>query len=653
MENSQNEKSNSEINKSFTINQSIIDGWINKLMKHKRSDTYLMNDNEKFYDFISNNSHSKGIDLYTLEKDICRTRVNEKKNIPNFNDDLRNILVCYCKIKNIIYKQGMNEILGVIYLLNTFESVHLEIYQIFNIFSLIIDVFFTNCFSKDTNLVLRSSAEIVRILLKYHEPQISAVFEASFVEPQIYSTNWFLTGYTGKLSLYISLALFNALIQEMEQTKLFYIIIAFLIYHKNIFINLTDLSMVLEIVTKTTINTINELNDILKLCKEIQFKTPFSINLLIDSLEIFVPNSQNIEYKYNIIQPQSFLAFPIFPIESIFYLFPNVLTCPDLCCKNFKIITNNLLNWPKGNNMCILCKENCTNNKMNFKIFSLRKMKGMNKTMCNLQSISPLKKHYFKKYSTEQEITEECKKLKENSHIMLLTTSTLNYKTFEDKFYSLEIDEYEELLRKCGLSWNDKEKELQTDEVYNFIGENEGKEILITEYNILRKTIKSLYDERIKHVSFVYGGYIEIHRLASTIELKLEKNKERICPFCVKMLDISKGSQLKRIDKNIYNQYVDNKEQKSIYKCFLKKKETELFLMKGKIRLFTKITLQEGQYVFRGINKDSILAYQQIGDKILNILCAQNITISKLRNIKIEFLSEKDMNSFLKECFNS
>ena len=238
MENSQNEKSNSEINKSFTITQSIIDGWINKLMKHKRSNTYLMNDNEKFYDFISNNSHSKGIDLYTLEKDICRTRVNEKKNIPNFNDDLRNILVCYCKIKNIIYKQGMNEILGVIYLLNTFESVHLEIYQIFNIFSLIIDVFFTNCFSKDTNLVLRSSAEIVRILLKYHEPQISAVFEASFVEPQIYSTNWFLTGYTGKLSLHISLALFNALIQEMEQTKLFYIIIAFLIYHKNIFINL-------------------------------------------------------------------------------------------------------------------------------------------------------------------------------------------------------------------------------------------------------------------------------------------------------------------------------------------------------------------------------------------------------------------------------
>ena len=316
----------------FKITRSVIDKWFSQLINHKSPDTLLINDNK----LIENHKCGNALDfdLITLKKDISRTRVIEKQNIPKFDEDLSNILIFYCEYNNIMYKQGMNEILGVLYLLNTLEGINLELYEIFNLFSLMIDAFFTNYFSDYTLDALKSSVEIVRLLLKYHEPSLFSLFEASFLEAQMYSANWLFTGYSGKNSPEVTYKLFNELIMEMDKAKMYFIIIAFLIKNKEEFWNATDLGLIIGIFSRCKVETIQEMEEILTISKQIKSMTPYSIYLLINNLEIFVPKSKNLKKKFEKIQPNSFLAIPIYPIESIFYMYPEILSCPDFSCKN-------------------------------------------------------------------------------------------------------------------------------------------------------------------------------------------------------------------------------------------------------------------------------------------------------------------------------
>ena len=630
----------------FKITRSIIDKWFSQLMNHKSSNTLLIYDNK----LIENHKYGNSLDIdpITLQKDISRTRVTEKRNIPKFDEDISNILIFYCEYNTIKYKQGMNEILGVLYLLNTLEGIHLELYEIFNLFSLLIDAFFTNYFSDYTLDALKSSVEVVRLLLKYHEPFLFSLFEASFLETQMYSANWLFTGYSGKNSLEVTYKLFNELIMEMDKAKMYFIIIAFLVKNKESFMKATNITLIMGIFSKCKVETIQEMEEILNISKQIKSVTPYSIYLLINNLEIFVPKTKNLKKKFEKIQPDSFLAIPIYPIESLFYMYPEMISCPDFACKNYKINCNENLTWAKGNKLCTFCFDNQIKRNLNYNYCNLMQLKSLKKQLCKLTRITKLKNSFFTKPSIQQKVVRLCKELNENSHKVLLPTSTLNHNTFENKFYSLELEESEELCRKCGLLWNDKEKVIQVDEVSNFIGDNINKEFQINEYEVLRKTIQALLEQEIKYVSFAYGGYIELHRLATTIGLILDNKKEKNCPFCKKFKELPNQSSLQIVGKDLYNQYLTKKRITLIFQCLLKKKQTEMFLNNVGIRLFTTITMKEGKYVFRTINYDCIIAVEKQGNNLVNILYTQNLTFSKLKDIKIEFINDSEIEQFFK-----
>ena len=106
---------------------------------------------------------------------------------------MQKLLIFYCEFNTIEYKQGLNEIMGVLYLLRS--NTKIELHEIYNVFSMFIDVFFTNYYYDKSLYALQSSIAIVDLLFKYHEPELLSLFNKSFVTSQMYTTNWLLTTY--------------------------------------------------------------------------------------------------------------------------------------------------------------------------------------------------------------------------------------------------------------------------------------------------------------------------------------------------------------------------------------------------------------------------------------------------------------------------
>ena len=246
-----NIKINEEKNKKKEIDYSLkesyletIDKWIN-ILKPKSSNYTLLQLNS---DSINNYIYELNT---VLENDVARTKNDEMKNYENFKPKLKSILNFYCDINVIKYKQGMNEIMAV-FLSMLFKDPSIEIYKIFNCFSLFMDFFLINYYIGVDINAFNSSCSLLDLLLRYHEPKIFNRFNISFITPQIYATNWLLTCYSNKNSLEISYIIYNCLINEMDQALIYYLCIAIFQYHKETILKLESFQ-ILEFISKLSI----------------------------------------------------------------------------------------------------------------------------------------------------------------------------------------------------------------------------------------------------------------------------------------------------------------------------------------------------------------------------------------------------------------
>lgn len=167
-----------------------ISKWTSLLNKQKSSSAMLINDSSLItkHKIAINTNYCQ-----IIKTDVKRTRVIDREGITEFEDDMQRLLIFFCEFNTIDYKQGMNEIMGVFYLMR--HNTHIELYTIYNVFSMFIDVFFTNYYYEKTIYALQSSIAIVELLLKYHEPDLFSLFNKSYVTSQMYTTNWILTTY--------------------------------------------------------------------------------------------------------------------------------------------------------------------------------------------------------------------------------------------------------------------------------------------------------------------------------------------------------------------------------------------------------------------------------------------------------------------------
>ena len=457
-----------------------------------------------------------------IKGDIDRTRVQESIYMPSFKEYLYKIIVYYINKNNIAYKQGLNEIAGPFILLK--YKLKLSFTLIYKLLVCFIDKFLTNYFHEREFFSLKSSFSLINLLLRYHDPELFHRFEHCLISPDLYATPWIITLFSSKCALNVIYYLWDKLILFEDNLFPHFFITAYLILNKSKFFNI-DSSVLLTSLSQLQISTIEEVNKVLNFSTDIRDKTPKSLYLLSNKLEIFNYDSKKLKNLYNEYKPDKMLALPIFPNDIFCIIYKNLIGCPDEKCENF-------LKKRKFNNLskCIYCRDKAVKKKISYVVFDLRIFEDEeNKDNKNKKKLSNSFPGFLPKTFriTNQQLKEEnfpenilslYKNEKDNYHFIIITSETNYFDEFEKEFY---IDK-EENNCKLGVFYKGH-KELNIKKVdEKFKKQKNNKEyILLKEYDYFKKLIEGMNKEGFKYVSYTYGGYKEIHSFAIKYKIDL------------------------------------------------------------------------------------------------------------------------------------
>ena len=463
-----------------------------------------------------------------IKKDIERTKVRESILMSSFTQYLEFFLTYYCKEQNIFYKQGLNEIFAPFILLK--YKIKISLSEIYNLIQGLINRFLPNYFyEKDTFYSLKSSLNVTTLLLKYHEPRVYNIFDNALISPEMYATNLLLTLMAHKLNLNIIYYLWHILITNNDILFIYYFIVAFLKYNSEQIIN-CDITIIPAIITKLTIDTIDELKEIIDIAFELRKNTPHSFRILVNHLQIYKMHSKELKKCYEIIKPDSLITMPIFPKEIFYICYPNV-KCPDEYCDNIND-DDNINKNIKNNINCEFCKYYLTN-KLNYIIIDLRILEfgtfeDENEKTGFLPQMIMLEQKELKDENLPENLTERFKKDKGLYHIILLTSKTNYFNDFEDDYYK-EIEHNN--LNKYFQIQSKVEKELNTELTKKI---NKKKKFKLKEYDNLKKTLICMLKSNYPYISFAYGGFNAIHELSFKYKISL-LNHDPNCDLCKKI----------------------------------------------------------------------------------------------------------------------
>ncbi len=441
----------------------------------------------------------------------------------------------------------------------------------------------------------------------------------------------------------------------------FFLCIALLKYNK---VNILDLPYfkVIDFISNLKIENIEIANNIINLALKIRQNTPYSLYILINRLQIFLPYSKYIQSQFDLIQPNYLIVFPIFPSEVLFRIFPTILSCPDYTCSNF-----NISNQIPQRGLCEYCKFQKKKMKERYYIIDIR---IYNKDENNFNGILPnmmlLNRNLLNQLINENDKIEdyfykELKKIIEQNnnkqiHFSILTNITENYEIFERDLYKNNQSTQELKNIKYGLEWN-KEKVLNEKEVTKYLNKNKVEKLVIEEYKIFRNIITKLINEKIKYISFIYGGYKDLHNLSQILRIPLPLHNIQNCIYCNE--NIKKKDKNIYISENIFNELCKNSENK-VFSCMYGKNingtiifcKNILYIICAKISSNKDILFQ----IVHKLKKTNILSFSAPKDKkimntSLTFLYTKNNSLTNLILVTLNLLNEIKLSEFLKMCY--
>ena len=628
----------------------LITHWQSLMLPYKNPEINLISTNSEILEFKYDNQ-----EYLVTDNDVERTRNVESANYPEYQKYLKQLLVFYCEKNNIKYKQGLNEIMG-IFLLMKFLDNTIELYEVYNLFILFIDLFFCNYYYQKEIFALKSSCSLIQLLLRYHDPEIYDLFNQAFVTSEVYATNWLLTALSNKNSFEVCVLLYNFIIYYNDKAMIYFINIAFLVSNKELIIS-NNVFKVIECVTKLGIESIPKAQNILELAINIKQNTPYSIYILIDLLQIFKYRSQFVKLQYEKLKPNHFLVFPVFPSEVLFSAFPSVISCPNYTCINF----NNEYSkntWPRKD-LCQYCqdrKKNLCEKSISYFLCDIRIFnKESDVYICG---VFPKMKIFSKSVLTGNDFENEIVKfMKDNSndgpiHVIFVSNRTNNFEKYENKLYSQNLTEIEKFSEKYGLSGN-KEESLDDNLVKQYLKFHKDEGNLIKEYDNFRKIVKTLMKMGIKYISFSYGGFSEIHYLLNILKLPLTSHNLKECKFCFD--DILRAQKKKSlISQNTFNTLCSS-EKNIVLSCkYNQKRNATIVINQTHIFLFT-IVQEKNKIKFKlnhKMDKSSVLAYETYPNEPTQIsfLYSLNSCLSDLVKITLDLLTVPVIKRFIQLC---
>ena len=126
-----------------------------------------------------------------IKTDTKRTR-SELSDKSTFMGYLELMITYYCKSFGITYKQGLNEFMAPFLILKR-GSINNSLHEIYQTFSNFCELYSPTLYNDDEFLSIEYSFILTTILLKYHDPELALHLEKNGINPELYSSSWFLT----------------------------------------------------------------------------------------------------------------------------------------------------------------------------------------------------------------------------------------------------------------------------------------------------------------------------------------------------------------------------------------------------------------------------------------------------------------------------
>jgi hypothetical protein len=125
---------------------------------------------------------------------------------------MERMLTCYCKQRNLKYKQGMNEVLAPFVYLHARDLCTVE--QCYALFDAFLGKYLLPLYADDDFVGLQAAFALFKGLFAYHLPRLHALLEQHEVGPELYASWWVLTLFGSKTELKSVLAVWDAYIAE-------------------------------------------------------------------------------------------------------------------------------------------------------------------------------------------------------------------------------------------------------------------------------------------------------------------------------------------------------------------------------------------------------------------------------------------------------
>ena len=545
------------------ITEELINKWEKILKSNNLEKARLISDDINFDDYNLSYDCAQ-----TIKNDSHRTRVRERFNFPDFEITLQKILIYYCKLNNIEYKQGLNEVLGP-FLLLRIKIPQLKMSRIYNLFTLFIDNFLPNYFYEPELFSFRSSVSLVTLLLKYHDPQLFLLFEQNNISAEMYSINWLLTTFTNKNSLEITYTLWDIILEENDQLFIHFMIISFLHHHRKKFLE-TDGSSIPVFFSKIQISTKEELTEIVMLAREMRKNTPLSLRIIVKNLEIFKSRTTRLKEMYEKYNPEQMMSIPVLPEELLCIMNSKKknIPCPNEKCENF-FMNNEVINNKDPNmntneekkeiNYCEICRNHNFKNNLKYIVIDLRNKNDsqikdsivnegtllfinnqiLSQDMLNKNNVGELLSQQIndlKQIGNNDEKNANNENLPNNNiHIVLMTNDTDNYDEFEYNYQETQINSKKlNITNILSSTISSIKKKLEEQKNKKEIKPEKAQQIKsqLKQYEVLKSIILTLIQKEYPYISYVYGGFKSIHDKCLLYNINIINHKQNNCYIC-------------------------------------------------------------------------------------------------------------------------
>jgi hypothetical protein len=564
------------------ITTDIIDIWKNKLLENE---TFTIIKNDSIILMKEPNHKLQNLIIIDCE----RTRKKEEILIPGFKKILECMLTFYCDNNNIEYKQSINEIFAPLILMK-YKIPNLTYIEIYNIAESIINIYLPNYYIdpvdinqntyeiidkqkiKNSNkksekfFPLIPSLELFNLLLKYHEPAIFNLFDKCNIDSKLYAMKWFMTCFFLDLKLNILYTFIDYLILINDNLFLHYFLVALLKVNRDKIFNIKDKMKYLQFLTQLTINTNEELIEVISTAIDLRDLTPYSFRILTNKLGIFqkkIPIEILIK-KFKIFSFNNLIiTIPIFPMEIFYITYKEEIKCPDKYCKKNielrlkiennkkKIIQNN--NNYKTNYICEHCDMKIIKNKIKYILVDLRILEYGDFSDENIKTgflpnMIMVNQDELKSEDFPEILSQRFKPNRGNFHFIFITSETKFSKLenfYEEEKNEEDLDKKYEMIFGGGGFEEKNEKILNLNKIVNKL---DKKEIFkLKEFDIFKLILKSLLQENYPYISFVYGGYNSIHKYSFLYDIQLLDHEIKNCILCQSQ---NKKSENKKENQN-------------------------------------------------------------------------------------------------------